>query len=89
MTHHPAIALAETIHIPFAIRRQAAELYWSLLEALLSQRDRHVALDRIEPDDAGGWYIHFRCDKAATITLLRDVAAKGCRPDDPLALLVS
>ena len=93
MTNHPsphaADMPAETIHIPFPIKRRAVDLYWQLLKTLLSQGGHEVFLDRIEPDPANGWQIHFLCEDPATITLLRNVAAKGCSPGDPLALLVS
>jgi hypothetical protein len=91
MTYDPSTAsatvLSEIIHIPFSIERRAAELYWSLLEMLLGHRDHHVVLGGIEPDETGGWYVHFLCRDQATITLLQDVAATG--DDNPLALLLS
>jgi hypothetical protein len=86
---HPADMPAETIHIPFRIKRRAVDLYWQLLKTLLSQGGHEVILDRIEPDQTNGWQIHFLCQDPATITLLREVAVKGCSPGDPLALLAS
>jgi hypothetical protein len=93
MTNHPSsqavIMTADIIHIPFTIKRRAVDLYWELLKTLLAQGGHQVSLDRIEPDTADGWQIHFLCQDPATITLLHDAAAKGCSPGDPLALLLS
>jgi hypothetical protein len=93
MTNHQfpitASMPADIIHIPFAIKRRAVDLYWELLKALLNQGGHEVILDRIEPNPDDGWQIHFLCRDPATITLLRDVAAKGCSPGDPLALVMS
>jgi hypothetical protein len=93
MSHHPTPHAAgmpsETIYIPFSIKRRAVDLYWQLLKTLLSQGGHEVVLDRIEPDQANGWRIHFLCRDPATITLLHEVAIKGCSAVDSLALLVA
>jgi hypothetical protein len=88
-TNDAADMQAETIHIPFPIKRRAVDLYWQLLKTLLSQGGHEVILDRIEPDPDDGWQIHFLCRDPATITLLHNVAVKGCCAGDPLALLAS
>ena len=65
MTHLPAPLtppmLAEVIHLPYSIKRRTAELYWSLLEAVMAEGGHTVVLDRIEGDPVKGWVIHLCC----------------------------
>jgi len=77
----------DVIHLPFSIARSTADLYWALLEAVLSEGGHTVVLDRIEPDPIKGWIIHLHCDDPATIDVLRQWEERRCNPDDPLALL--
>jgi hypothetical protein len=86
VTFAPATASVEAIHLPYKIERRAAELYFQLLAALLAHQNRRVALDRIEADGIGGWYIHFACDMA-TIELLREVAVEIGDRSNPLWLV--
>lgn len=79
--------LAEVIHLPYSIKRRTAELYWSLLEAVMAEGGHTVVLDRIEGDPVKGWVIHLCCTDLAALDLIRDIAERRCHPDDPLSLL--
>jgi len=83
----PTTVLVDEIRLPFSISRRTADLYWSLLDAVLAEGHHRVWLDCIEPDPIKGWIIHLHCDDPATIDVLREWEERRCNPDDPLALL--
>lgn len=70
----------------FARARRCVNLYFSLLQAILTKHGHQITLDRIDYDPAIGWLIHYRTDDPITITMLHDVAAGDPAPSDPVEL---
>lgn len=85
----PLPTVAETICLPYALKRRTVELYFDLLQALLAQLDHYVILDHIEADPTShDWLIHLLCYDQSTITLLHEAATREYSRNDPLALLL-
>jgi hypothetical protein len=66
--------------------RRGANLYFSILQAILAKHGHQITLDCIDHDPTVGWLIHYRTDDPVTITMLHDVAAGDPGPSDPVEL---
>jgi hypothetical protein len=70
----------------FARARRCVNLYFKLLQAILTKHGHQITLTGIDHDQAIGWLIHYRTDDPLTITMLHDIPAGDPGPSDPAEL---
>jgi hypothetical protein len=64
---------------------RAAHAYRDRLCQGLAEHGYHRVLDRMEPDPAGGWRLHFFVADVAALNVLNELTEGLCGPGDPVS----